>query len=112
MIICALFIEVKEAFVNVSKACLLETMAKFGGPKEITTWTNHLMINSYTQLSFDGQSDSLKAINTEIPQGLPVSPILFRIYLRPLFDVINKCHSDTICPSYIDNIRLIVSGKT
>jgi hypothetical protein len=102
-----LFIDIKGAFV--SKACLLETMGKFGLPNEITTWTNPFMTDRYTKL-VDGQSDSLKAINTGIPQGSPVSPILFLIYFTRLFDVINKCHPNTICPSYIDDIGLIVSG--
>jgi transcriptional regulatory protein LevR len=61
----ALFIDVR-AFDNVSKACLLETMAKFGLPEEITSWTNHLMTDRYTKLSFDDQSDSLKPINTGV----------------------------------------------
>jgi hypothetical protein len=32
--------------------------------------------------------------------------------LRPLFDVINKHHPNIECPSYIDDIGLIVSGKS
>jgi hypothetical protein len=87
-------------------------MAKFGLPQEIINWTNNFMTDRFTKLSFDGQSDSLKPINTGIPQGSPVSPILFLIYLRPLFDVINKHHPNIECPSYIDDIGLIVSGKS
>jgi hypothetical protein len=58
------------------------------------------------------QSDSLRAINTGIPQGSSVPPILFLIYLRPLFDVINKHHPNIGCSSYIDDIGLILSGKS
>jgi hypothetical protein len=36
----ALFIDLKGAFDNVSKARLLQTMAKFGLPQEISNWTN------------------------------------------------------------------------
>jgi hypothetical protein len=87
-------------------------MAKFGLPQEIINWTNNFMTDRFTKFSFDGQSDSLKPINTGIPQGSPVSPILFLIYLRPLFDVSNKHHPNIECPSYIDDIGLIVSGKS
>jgi hypothetical protein len=95
----ALFIDVKGACDNVSKACLLQTMAKFGLPQEIINWTNNFMTDRFTKLSCDGQSDSLIAISTGIPQGSPVHPILFLIYLRPLFDII-KHHPNIECRTF------------
>jgi hypothetical protein len=76
----ALFIDVKGAFDNVSKPCLLQTMAKFGRPQEIINWTDNFMTDRFTDLTFDGQSDSLKPINIGIPHVSPVSPIADQMY--------------------------------
>jgi hypothetical protein len=70
-----LCIDVKGAFDNVCNGCLLQTMATFGLPQDIINWTNNFMTDRFTKLSFDGQSDSLKPINTGIPHGSPVCPI-------------------------------------
>ena len=48
------------------------------------------MLNRRVALAFDNKKDDIKAIETGISQGLSVSPILFLIYLRPLFDKIKK----------------------
>ena len=50
------------------------------------------------------------SINAEIFQGLPVSPILFLIYISQLFKSNSNLSVRII--SYIDNICLVVSSKT
>ena len=50
------------------------------------------------------------SINAGISQGLPVSPILFLIYISQLFKSNSNLSVRII--SYIDNICLVVSSKT
>jgi hypothetical protein len=45
-------------------------------------------------LSFDGRTDIQWPVATGIPQGSPASPILFLLYLRPLFDSLQLHHSN------------------
>src|ERR1700710_85700 len=59
------------------------------------------------RLVFDGNIESFKPINTGIPQGSPISPILFLIYIQDLF----KSNSIKFL-SYMDDISLIVSSKS
>jgi hypothetical protein len=49
---------------------------------------------------------------TGIPQGSPASPILFLLYLRPLFDSLQLHHPNILSPSYIDDVELVAQGKT
>ena len=63
-------------------------------------------------LSFDKDTEKMSPIETGIPQGSPVSPILFLIYLSALFTLMEQKHPDTRCPSYIDNICLLVVGES
>src|SRR6201746_2840945 len=59
------------------------------------------------RLVFNGNIESFKPINTGIPQGSPISPILFLIYIRDLF----KSNSIKFL-SYMDDILFIASSKS
>jgi hypothetical protein len=47
-----------------------------------------------------------------ILQGLLASPILFLLYLCPLFNILKTAHPTLWVPSYIDNIALVTHGRT
>ena len=51
-----------------------------------------------------------RPIEIGIPQGSPISPILFLIYVSELFK--NRSWNNIRTPSYIDDIALIVSSPT
>ena len=54
----------------------------------------------------------MQDVKTGIPQGSPISPILFLIYIRHLFPQIKIKFSDMQKPSYIDDVALYITGKT
>jgi hypothetical protein len=108
----ALFLDVRGAFDNVSSAHLLHTMLQLGCPKAVLSWVKSFLANRTTALSFDGHTDIQRPINTGIPQGSPASPILFLLYLRPLFDALKTAHPTLWAPSYIDDVALVTHGRT
>jgi nicotinic acid phosphoribosyltransferase len=59
------------------------------------------------RLSFDGQTEEFSTIDTGIPQGSPISPILFLIYIRDLFP-----STAVKILSYIDDIALTISSTS
>src|SRR6266568_5932416 len=67
------------------------------------------MSNQKIQLSFHGQIQEKAKIETGIPQGSPISPILFMLYLR------NICRLETegvYTLSYADDFAIIVTSNS
>ena len=62
-------------------------------------------------MAFDGEISNPVSINAGIPQGSPVSPILFLIYISQMFKSNAKKLVSVRLISYIDNIAIIVLSK-
>src|SRR5438132_1047362 len=107
-----LCIDVKGAFDNVHKERLLQTRRKMKLDQKTVRWVESFMSERGASLSFDKDSERMSPIETGIPQGSPVSPISFLIYLSPLFTLMKQRHPNVCCPSYIDDICLLVEGES
>ena len=106
----ALFLDVKGAFDHVSSGKLAHICQKLGLPRCLIQWILSFLQDRSIQLAFDGNIQQKRPIEIGIPQGSPISPILFLIYVSELFK--NRSLNDIRIPSYIDDIALIVSSST
>ena len=103
---------VKGAFNNVFKERLLHTMKLIKLDQKTTGWVETSLSERMASQSFDKDSEKMSPINTGIPQGSPVSPMLFLFNVFPLFKMMRLKHPDVICPSYIDDICLLVEENS
>src|ERR1700710_1810829 len=78
----------------------------------ITRWVDSFLTNRLASLTFDAETEPMTPIKTGIPQGTPVSPILFLLYLQPLFAELDQVHPQITSPFYIDDICLLTQGKS
>ena len=108
----ALFMDVKGAFDNVSAHRLQTTMTEMGLPVPLVAWVQSFLSDRRTSLSFDGKKEDMLPVRTGIPQGSPISPILFLIYLQPLFSYLETHHPGHFYPSYIDDVGITVVGRS
>jgi hypothetical protein len=67
-------------------------------------------MNRIIQLKFDRKTAVKTAISTEIPQESPILPTLFLLYIRNLFIKIDR--RNTVIPSYMDDIVIIIRSKS
>ncbi len=111
-VLSAMLLDVKGAFDHVSLNQLLKVMKQLQLPQRVLKWVKCFLTNRSIVLAFDGERDNSQSVNSGIPQGSPISPILFLIYIRFLFDRIKRKHQNVKLPSYIDDVALIVEGKT
>jgi hypothetical protein len=89
---------------------MLKICQKLQLPKSLCYWIRSFLQNRKIQLKFDGNSQKMTNIDIGIPQGSPISPILFLIYIRFLFTE-RKSSTDERILSYLDDIGLVASSK-
>jgi len=102
-----LFLDVKGAFDHVSHNQFLETLKKLRLPISLIAWAKSFLSNRALRLSFDNKTEEFSEIVAGIPQGSPVSPIFFLIYIRDLFPGL-----DSFQLSYIDDLSLSTSSTS
>ena len=102
-----LFLDVKGAFDHVSKNRLLQIMISLLLPTSLILWVSSFLDDRVLRLAFNNSIEVFKSILTSIPQGSPISPILFLIYIRDLFKSANIRFG-----SYLDDITLTTASKS
>ena len=91
---------------------LLQRMTELGIPQFLIKWTESFLTDRQAQLVIDGFTCSLKDTNSGVPQGSPVSPILFIIYLSGIFNKIEEQNPEITALSFADDIAFLAPGKT
>ena len=87
-------------------------MKELNIPRYLIQWTNSFLIERKAQLVIDGYTCPIREISTGVPQGSPVSPILFIIYLSGIFDNIESEVPGLKTLSFADDIAILATGKT
>jgi hypothetical protein len=82
-----LTLDVKGAFDTVLPGRLVNRLREQGWPDNLTRWVASFATGRLVQLKLDGEIGPLTSIQCGLPQGSPVSPILFMLYLAPLFHI-------------------------
>lgn len=109
--------DVAQAFPNVAKVRLANRIRAMGMGEEIAEWVESFMTDREVKLRIDGEEAEWQKIDTGIPQGSPISPILFNIYIAPLLrELERECEArwkgKVITPTFIDDVTLVVSRES
>ncbi len=107
------FMDVAGAFNNVHHTRLLDNMKKRRIPTPIIRWVQSFLADRQTQLSFEGNISAPIPTPAGIPQGSPLSPLLYMYYNADLLDVPEKCEMENAQSlGFIDDIAYGVEGLT
>ncbi len=87
-------------------------MIELGIDSDLITWTGSFFTDRKVQLVIDGHDNKERDIETEIPQGSPVSPILFLIYISGVFNKVSEKSPLVTSLSFIDDLGFITSGSS
>jgi ribonuclease HI len=106
-----LLLDVSGAFDNVSHKRLLHDLRKRKVDENTVRWIASFLSDMHTHILVDGFNSQDYAINTGIPQGSPLSPLLYILYNADLIEQCNK-HPDAMSTGYIDDVAILAWGKT
>ena len=77
-------LDLRGAFDTVSHNHLLHTLRQLGYPPKIVRWIKSYL-SAVARLRFDGLESELLEVTTGVPQGSPLSPILFILFISTLY---------------------------
>ncbi|KAL5594222.1 uncharacterized protein BROUX77_007569 [Berkeleyomyces rouxiae] len=106
-----LFLDVKGAFDHVSKPYLMRSLRELGLPLVFRKWVASFLQDRTVGLHIEGQPFPMTPVNIGIPQGSPISPLLFLLYAR---HIVARVAGDTpqLQLSYIDDFSVTVASKS
>lgn len=106
----ALFADVKSAFPSVHRPRLLDTLAKKGINKEILNVIHKFLTNRNTKLTFNGYESDAFTLTHGLPQGSPLSPLLYLLYNTTLLEIADTTdHAEAL--GFIDYVVLLTSAN-
>jgi len=105
-------LDISGAFDTVNHTRLLDTLRDKGYPGWVIRWLKAWLQNRSASLHFDGRSTEPFPIYAGVPQGSPLSPILFVLYISSLYEVLKEKHPHLSLVGFADDTNLLAFGKT
>jgi hypothetical protein len=106
----ALCMDVEAAFPSVAKECLAKKMRAMRIDECLVRWMLDFMADRRVRMVVDGQEGDEMAVSTGLPQGSPVSPILFAIYMADIHQAVESRVTGARGISFVDDITWLVEA--
>ena len=106
----AIFMDVAGAFNNVHHERLIHNLRKRRIPHAISLWVASFLRNRSTQLQFNGTKSKHIPTPAGVPQGSPLSPLLYMYYNADLLDIASQ--NQVMGLGFIDDVVYGVQGNT
>ncbi|KAF5230080.1 hypothetical protein FAUST_10006 [Fusarium austroamericanum] len=106
-------LDIAGAFDRVNRALVLQVLADKGLPVGFLRMMQSFLSDRYTTLKLHGSTSGPTRVNIGIPQGSPLSPLLFLSITAPLLERLEaeKIHDVKIIPfCYVDDTYIVITG--
>lgn len=108
-IVSMLLMDVAQAYPNVSHRRLIHNLRRRRISMIYTKWILSFLEYRFTTLVVGAFTRPREAVDTGIPQGSPLSPILYLFYNADLVEELDQ--GPTKCFGYIDDVNLVTWGQ-
>jgi retron-type reverse transcriptase len=83
-------------------------MVQVGMAGNIVRWVDSFLSDRRAMLVIDGRTSETRDVQAGLPQGSPVSPVLFILSVSPMFQWLEDRHPMLQAISFVDDIGLVV----
>ena len=111
-IVLMLSLDISGAYDHVSTERLLWILQRKGLPEWIIKYVKNFMQGRRTRVAFDGYESEWVQTNSGIPQGSPISPILFLFFISELLEGMQSVEEKQLGVGFVDNINIITWGDS
>ena len=111
-VVSMLALDLGGAFDNVSHERLLHIIRTEGYPQWITQCVQSFLSNRKTKILFSGYESNWFHTQAGIPQGSPLSPILFLLFISELLATFQRPNGDTLALGFVDDTNLYTWGNS
>lgn len=105
-----LSLDIAGAYDNVERGKVLETLARKNIPDWIIRFVRSFLSFRSTALDLPGHRSPEFWVNTGIPQGSPLSPILFLFFSSPILEL--ERHARIYLLAYVDDTYFLVISRS
>ena len=110
-VVSLLTLDIKGAFDAVLPGRMVRRLQEQGWPPNLVRWVNSFMTGRTGRIRMDGLTGEPFSIPAGVPQGSPVSPILFMLFIQPLF-FLGTLQRRRARSGYADDIALLCAGTS
>lgn len=107
-----LYLDISSAFPSVNHQRLLHNLRKRSVPEPLVRWIANFLKDRRTQLKFDDFTSEPLLADCGLPQGSPLSPILYLFYSSDLLELIDPKDRSRLSLGYIDDTAICVTSTS
>jgi retron-type reverse transcriptase len=107
-----LSVDISGAFDTVNPLRLLDILRKKRLPHWVVRWVQAFITTRNTTLVIQGHETPSFPVEAGVPQGSPLSPILFLLYIAELHDICNRPREGLSGIGFADDVNLLAYSNS
>lgn len=101
-VIIAVFLDLKRAFETIDRNTMVKVLENYGVKGNVLNWFKSWLSNRTQQTKLNDEMSSSCSIDVGLPQGTPLSCVLFILYINAIFQIVRRSKiklfaDDTLC---------------
>ena len=112
MVVSLLSLDISGAYDRVLPKILQQILERKGIPLWLSSWILSFCTSCSTTLVFDDSESSAIPIHCGVPQGSPLSPILFLFYISELHETVHSPSTGVSALGFADDTNLLAFGHS